>query len=34
MHPEPTAERMHPHVWPGAHPAHNCLFRFFELLSF
>jgi hypothetical protein len=23
MHPQPTAERMHPYVWPGAPPAHN-----------
>ena len=23
MQPQPTAERMHPYVWPGAPPAHN-----------
>jgi hypothetical protein len=25
MQPQPTAERMHPYVWPGAPPGHNWL---------
>ena len=24
MQPQPTAERMHPYVWPGAPQGHNC----------
>jgi hypothetical protein len=23
MQPQPTAERMHPYVWPGAPPGHD-----------
>jgi hypothetical protein len=31
MEPQPTAERMHPYVWPGAPPAHNCMIKFLKI---
>jgi hypothetical protein len=33
MQRQPTAERMHPYVWPGAPPGHDCQYYEVEICS-